>query len=105
MNKVSTISDIIKSTAVRHLEDAEVMLFGSRARGIADEESDYDILIITLQKLSSEDIICLRTKIRKELLGQGIRSDILIQNRGEIQKKKKLPGHLIRHILKEAIVL
>ncbi|MFW5877655.1 MAG: nucleotidyltransferase domain-containing protein [bacterium] len=105
MEKGSKISNIIKSTAVKHIDDAEVMLFGSRASGKADVDSDYDILIITSQKLSSEVKMFLRTKIRKELLEQGIRSDILIQNRGEIQKKKKLPGHLIRHILKEAIVL
>ena len=105
MEKDPTIINIIKSTAVKHIDDAEVMLFGSRASGKADEGSDYDILIITSQSLSSEDKISLRTKIRKELLRKGIRSDILIQSRGEIQKKKKLPGHLIRHILKEAIVL
>ena len=105
MEKDPTIINIIKSTAVKHIDDAELMLFGSRARGKADEGSDYDILIITSQGLSSEDKLSLRTKIRKELLRRGIRSDILIQSRGEIQKKKKLPGHLIRHILKEAIVL
>ncbi len=99
------ISDLIKATAVKYITDAEVMLFGSRARDEADAESDYDILIITGKKLTAGDKILLRTKIRKELLGKGIRSDILIQNNEEIERKKRLPGHLIRNILKEAIIL
>ena len=71
MEKDPTIINIIKSTAVKHIDDAEVMLFGSRASGKADEGSDYDILIITSQSLSSEDKISLRTKIRKEMVNRG----------------------------------
>ncbi len=103
--KHKPISNVIKSAAVKYINDAEVMLFGSRATGKADEESDYDILIITSKNLTVENKISLRTKIRKELLGKGIRSDIIIQNTKELEEKKRLPGHLIRNILKDAIIL
>ena len=49
--------------------------------------------------------LLVRTNIRKELLKVGIRSDILIQSKSEIEKKKNLPGHIVKGILKEAVVL
>ena len=43
--------------------------------------------------------------IRKDLLSKGIRSGIVSQRKAEIEKKRKLPGHIIRRILNEAIIL
>lgn len=39
----------VKETVVEILPDAELILFGSRARGQAHAESDWDILILTDQ--------------------------------------------------------
>jgi predicted nucleotidyltransferase len=36
-----------KEAIIRVVPDANVILYGSRARGEADEYSDYDILVIT----------------------------------------------------------
>ena len=44
----------IKETAKQYFSDADVMLFGSRANEPADDESDYDVLIITKQFISPE---------------------------------------------------
>jgi uncharacterized protein len=99
------IIQIIKKTSHEYLPDAEVLLFGSHARNDASLESDYDILLITNSELSPKEKLPLRTKIRKSLLSTGIRSDILIQSREEVDKKKKLPGHIVRKILSEAILL
>jgi predicted nucleotidyltransferase len=99
------IIEIIKITSRKYLPDAEVFLFGSRARKNSSYESDYDILLITNSELIPKDKLLLKTKIRKSLLELGIRSDILIQSKSEVEKKKNLPGHIIRKILKEAILL
>jgi uncharacterized protein len=99
------IVDGIKKTAHDYLPDAEVLLFGSHARNEASSESDYDILLITKSNLSPKEKILLRTRIRKSLLFIGIRSDILIQSKSEVDKKKKLPGHIVRKIMREAIML
>lgn len=95
----------IKAIARSYISDAEVMLFGSRAKESHFANSDYDILIVTYQNISVEQKTPLRTSIRKDLLSVGIRSDILIQSKAEIEKKKRLPGHFIRSILNEAILL
>jgi predicted nucleotidyltransferase len=95
----------IKETAKQYFPDPVVLLFGSRANETANDESDYDVLIITRQLISPEDKTPLRNQIRKDLLKLGIRSDILIQSRTEVEKKKQLPGHLIRNIMRDAILI
>lgn len=97
--------DIIKNTAWSFLPDAEVLLFGSRARRDEKSDSDYDILLITKRSLSPKEKLPLKTKIRKALLLVGVRSDILIQSKSEIDQKKRLPGHIVRRIISEAITL
>ncbi len=105
MDKTAKILQLIKATVKIHLADAEVRLFGSRARSNSDSDSDYDILIITDHFLSPKEKFPIKTSIRKELLKSGIRSDILIQSKNDIEVKRNLPGHIIRNILKEAILL
>ena len=99
------IKNIIKEISHSYFSDADVMLFGSRANETAKDDSDYDVLIITKQILSPDKKIPFRSRIRKDLLKQGIRSDILIQSQKEVENKKKLPGHLIRNIMRDAILL
>ena len=105
MKSYVEIIEVIKKTAHEYLPDAEVLLFGSRARNEASEESDYDILLITNTELSPKEKLPIKTKIRKSLLSTGIFSDILIQSKLEINIKKNLPGHIVRNILREAILL
>jgi len=99
------IIDIIKLIAHQYLPDAQILLFGSRARNESRTDSDYDILLIINKNLSPKEKIPIITKIRKSLLQSEIRSDILIQSKNEVEKNKNLPGHIIRSILKEAIIL
>lgn len=95
----------IKDVVLSFLEDADVMLFGSRAKASHTEDSDYDILIVTRNTFAADQKIPIRTSIRKELLKRGIRSDILIQSKSEIDRKKKLPGHFIRNIMKDSVMI
>jgi predicted nucleotidyltransferase len=99
------IIGIIKKTALGYLPDAEVLLFGSHARKNASLESDYDILLVTDFDFLPKEKLPIRTNIRKSLLSFGIRSDILIQSKSEVEKKKNLPGHIIRKIIRESIML
>ena len=105
MKNNDQIVEVIKNTVHEYLPDAEVLLFGSQVRNEASAESDYDILLITKTNLSPKEKLPLRTKIRKSLLLIGVRSDILIQSKSEVEKKKNLPGHIVRKILREAILL
>jgi uncharacterized protein len=105
MNTRNKTIDLIKKTANEFFPQAEILLFGSRARNENSWDSDYDVLIITDSILSPKEKITIRTNIRKSLLKIGIRSDILIQGKKEVDQKKKLPGHIVRKIMREAITL
>jgi predicted nucleotidyltransferase len=96
---------LIKAAVSKYVPDADIIWFGSRARNDALIDSDYDILIRIKDQITVKEKIMLRTKIRKELLKRDIRSDILIQSHEEIEKKRNLPGHIIRNLMKDAIVL
>jgi len=105
MKNSTNILNQIKRTARSLLPNSKIILFGSRARQDSDFDSDYDILIITDKTIAPKEKFPLRTKIRKTLLKYNILSDILIQSNEEIQIKKDLPGHIIRTILNEGILL
>jgi uncharacterized protein len=105
MEDSKTIFALIKTIARKHIPNAEVNLFGSRARNNAAPDSDYDILIIIEKELTPGEKLPIKTIIRKELLELNIRVDILIQSHNEITIKKKLPGHIIKGILKESVPL
>ncbi len=100
-NTLAAIGEVVRST----LPEAQILLFGSRARGRAAPDSDYDILIIVGRPLDIHAKLALRTRIRKQLLERGIRCDILIQSDQEIQRKKELPGHIVRSVLREGVPL
>ena len=105
MGTQTEITDLIKTTAREYVLDADVLLFGSRARKNESPDSDFDILIVTNLKLTPKEKLSLKSKIRKTLLLSRIKSNILIQNKKKKKKKKRLPGHIIRNILNDAILL
>lgn len=100
-NVFSTITEVVHSV----VGGARVVLFGSHARGQATPASDYDLLIVIDKSLDAGRKLALRTRIRKGLLEEGIFSDVLVQSEQEIQQKKDLPGHIVRSILREGVVL
>ncbi|MDY6875943.1 MAG: nucleotidyltransferase domain-containing protein [Chloroflexota bacterium] len=52
---------------VRHLAPDQIILFGSRARGEADEESDLDLFIIQSSAASNREV---RRQVDRLLLGR-----------------------------------
>lgn len=58
------IASLVKKQIVLTDATASVILFGSRARGDAENESDWDFLILTQQK----DTDLLSDKLRKKIL-------------------------------------
>ena len=102
MNKINnTVKNIVKTIT----PFVKIVLFGSYARNEANSQSDFDFLVVVPYQLDIKDKIRLRSKIRKALLEKGIRSDILIQSDDELQAKNLIPGHIVRSILREGVLL
>ena len=100
-NAFAAIGEVARSV----IPGARVLLFGSHARGEADPESDYDIIVITERPVDIRSKFALRTHIRKQLLERGIRCDVLVQSEQEIQTKRELPGHVVRNALRDGVYL
>jgi predicted nucleotidyltransferase len=96
----------IKSTVSLYLPDARVLLFGSHARGNTSRHSDYDLLIITPNGLSEKDKVNWGTKLNHALV-DAIHApfDILVYTEEDINKKRELPGHIVRTAIREGVAL
>jgi predicted nucleotidyltransferase len=92
----------IKSTIGSFLPDAKVFLFGSRARGKARMDSDYDLLIITNDTFAPRVKMDWESKIRKALVS-ALKApfDVIIASEREIDEKKNLTGHIVQYAVRE----
>ncbi|MHB9031136.1 MAG: nucleotidyltransferase domain-containing protein [Candidatus Latescibacterota bacterium] len=93
----SDISNIIRA----YIPGAtEIILFGSYARGEAQEESDADIVVIVEKTLEREEKLASLTKAWKALGKKGYRVDIIIKTQYEFDVDKDIPvtlSHTIFH--------
>jgi predicted nucleotidyltransferase len=93
-------------TAVRRIVERfdpdEVILFGSRARGDAREDSDYDLLIVGP---SAEPRGRRTGDVYVALLGLGIPIDVLWWTREEIEEWRDVRSHFINRALRDRKVL
>jgi hypothetical protein len=86
------------------LPESKILLFGSRARGDGDRESDYDLLIVTADTYAPRVKMNWENKIRKALV-YSLRApfDVILESEHEINEKKDLTGHIIYYAMKEAV--
>jgi uncharacterized protein len=99
---------INKITEIVHgfLPDARILLFGSQARGDFDEQSDFDLLIITPEKFDFDTKLEFRSMIHENLVKSIHKPfDLLMHSEDEVQKSKNLPGHIIKYALAEGILI
>jgi predicted nucleotidyltransferase len=93
-------------TAVRRIVERfdpdEVILFGSRARGDAREDSDYDLLIIGP---SSESRAHRTGPVYRALAGRTFSIDILWWTREEIEEWRDVRSHFINRALRDGRTL
>lgn len=79
-----------------------IILFGSHARGTADEKSDIDFLVICPLKKSRRKMML---EIDSVLLGTGLARDIVILTPEEFETEKYVPGTVARYASKEGKLL
>jgi predicted nucleotidyltransferase len=82
--------------------DADVILFGSRARGEAHEDSDLDLLVIEpdFDRRTDEYV-----RLRKELRGLEVAVDLIVYRRREAEMWRDVPGTFLHQALEEGRVL
>jgi predicted nucleotidyltransferase len=103
---LTTITDELIAEAARRLAaaapDAEIILFGSHARGDAGRHSDLDFLVIEPQVESwGEESV----RLRRQLRGLCVSADIIVVSRAYAEKWRDTPGDIVHAALGEGKVL
>jgi len=92
-----SIQNTIKTTVRSVIPNARVLLFGSMARGDVNKDSDYDVLIIIPNTMLPREKIPWITRIHKALVyALDAPVDVLLNSEEEVEKKKELPGHIVK---------
>ena len=78
----------------RKIAIEKIILFGSRARGDYNKESDWDFLIVADKDLEFKEKHRIIIRIKRELAKLGIPNDIIIQSREKFDLMKNYPGSI-----------
>ncbi|THU31163.1 nucleotidyltransferase domain-containing protein [Niastella caeni] len=73
----------LKAIITTEIPDAELMLFGNRAKGAYDAQSDWDILILTSNNYPKTRKWELQEKLFKVTIQQGTRVNILVAQKAK----------------------
>lgn len=103
---LTPITDELIAEAARRLAaaapGAEIILFGSHARGDADEHSDLDFLVIEPDAGSwGEESV----RLRRELRGLCVAADIIVVSRAYADEWRDTYGDVVHAALNEGKVL
>ncbi len=81
---------------------SRVLLFGSHARGTADDGSDFDVLVIepTVESPISEAI-----RLRRELRSLGVPIDVVVMDEAKAKRRASVRGTMVERALREGRLL
>lgn len=102
LDQDSKLSEIVQRL-VDALEPERIYLFGSRARGDAGADSDYDVLVV----VSHSDIPAHRRDqwAYRALKGIGVAKDVLVWTREEFESRSSVVSSLPATVLREGRLL
>jgi predicted nucleotidyltransferase len=100
------ISDETLNEVKRRLVDGfhpdKIILFGSQARGTADDRSDVDILVVCPV---ADDRRALTLAMDRSLWGLRLARDIVVLSPDEFEQDRHIPGTVSRYADREGKVL
>ncbi len=81
---------------------ARVILFGSRARGDADQRSDFDCLVIEREV---EDRLAESVRLRRALRDLHVPVDVIVMDESLAERRAKVKGTMVDRALREGRVV
>ena len=93
----------IREIVSKYVYPVEVRLFGSRATGSAEPDSDFDLLVVVPDGPSRDELLTQSSRCRRELARHGIDADVLIRTESTVDDFRDKPGSVIRSALIEGV--
>jgi predicted nucleotidyltransferase len=97
---IQVIKETIENKGLKVLK---IILFGSRAKGTAREDSDWDFFVIIDKKLSFNEKWDIIDEIKIKLAKLKIPNDILLKSEDEVEESKDDVGRITYYVLKEGV--
>jgi predicted nucleotidyltransferase len=97
---IQVIKETIENKGLKVLK---IILFGSRAKGTAREDSDWDFFVIIDKKLSFNERWDIIDEIKIKLAKLKIPNDILLKSEDEVEENKDDVGRITYYVLKEGV--
>ncbi len=79
-----------------------IWLFGSRARGLAGAESDWDLLVVVPDEMKDVDDPLVGWRLKRDL---GVRSDLLLCRVSEFEDDRDTPNTMAFEAAHEGILI
>jgi len=92
----------IKKRLLEKFELKKIIIFGSQARGTADDKSDVDLLVVASD---FKDRYKIMRELRRSLLEMDYAFDIIAVTPEEFNRDKNIPGTIARYASKEGIII
>lgn len=96
------ILDAARRLAAAASSPAQVIVFGSYARGDADEHSDLDLLVIEREVRDKADEYM---RLHRAVGSIGVGVDVVVLSRDDFERRSQVPGTLPYWAQKEGHVL
>ncbi len=105
-DKQEILRDTIKNILKKYrLTPLRIILFGSRARGDFDKNSDWDVLIVIKENLNRKEKEKTAETIRKAIARFLIPCDVIIRSESELSFYENFYGTVTYEALKEGVSL
>ena len=93
---------IMTDRIVREFDPLQIILFGSQARGDAEQYSDIDLLVVFSELADKRKITI---DIRVALADLPVAKDILVSTTEELERHRKRIGSVLRYAQQEGQIL
>jgi predicted nucleotidyltransferase len=97
----SPLPEIIRRI-VAAVDPDRIILFGSRARGDAGSESDYDLLVV---KSTNSRTLPLEKAAYRSMVGIMASVDILVETPERLERLREAPGLVFRDAAREGVTV
>lgn len=92
----------VRDRLVNAFAPSRIIIFGSQARGTADDRSDVDILVVCSFEGKRRHLML---EMDRALRGLGLARDIMVLTPEEFERDRHIPGTIARPAWREGKVL